>query len=578
MKLNTFYKKYENLILSVSAILILAAVVVLRYDLIYELNDDTVIRNLLSGSYTGNPTAMNNQMMYAFSAVLSVFYKIIPSVQWFEVFFILCQYMCIWMILYRMLEYCNKTTGKIVTTVAYLTFVFTFLFNHIVLSTYTVTSGMLAVAAVFLFVTEKDNDKLYIKSLPSILLSVLAFCIRSELLIMLLPFVCMAGVYRWSKEKVIFSADNFKKYFGIFGTLIVLIAVVFVSDNVAYSSAEWQDFRSFFDARTTVYDYTYIPSYEDNTEFYNSHNISREQYLLLESYDYVLDESINSEMMNDIAEYAQAIGAGIGDKLYKGVMDYKNQIIGNIGTAYHTLALVGYIVVFMAVNRNNKIRVLLLAAMAFAGRSVIWVYLHGQGRTPDRITHPLYWCEFGLLVAVFIVENSGLEKANRIKNIIGLLLIASVCSLFFVPEYTRLNNRYNNLYEKAQTYETVHKYCLDNGDNFYFTPIFSMAVYPEMVFDGSEEPENFDIMGGWFVKSPSHREKMEKHGITAVDKALLDNDNVYIIQHRGYVSAYTEYPFQWLESYYSTKGYNVEVVKTDTIVDDIEVYKIELIN
>ena len=35
------------------------------------------------------------------------------------------------------------------------------------------------------------------------------------LLIMLLPFVCMAGVYRWSKEKVIFSADNFKKYFGI---------------------------------------------------------------------------------------------------------------------------------------------------------------------------------------------------------------------------------------------------------------------------------------------------------------------------------------------------------------------------
>ena len=578
MNYNTFYKKYENIILSSLTIALFGLFITVKYDLIYELNDDTVIRNLLSGTYTGTPTAMNNQMMFALSLIISLFYRIIPSVQWFDIFLIVCQYVCIWIVLKRLMEYCEKTVGKIVLSAVYLMFLFTFLLNHFVLATYTVTSGMLAVTAIFLFVTEKNNEKLFRKSIVSIVFAVLAFCIRSEMLLMLLPFICVAGVYRWAREEKIFTKENFVKYLSIFGTLMVLIGAVMATDKAAYSSDEWKDFRSFFDARTTVYDYTGIPLYDENRDFYDSNNISKEQYLLLECYDYALDENINTEMMNTIADYAQQSGDGLGDKVYKAVIAYKNQILNGFGKQYHTIIVIGYIVLALALSRNNILRILLLAAAAFFTRSVVWLYLHGQGRTPERITHPLYWAEVALLVAVYIVERKNIKINCKKVNGAVLLMIAAVCAVFFTQEYSTLGNRYNELYEKAQKYEAVHSYCIENSDNFYFTPIFSMAIYPEMVFDGSQEPTNYDLLGGWLVKSPSHKEKMNNNGINTIDTDILDKENVYIVQHSGYVSFYTEYPFQWLTGYYAGKGYDVEVIKTDTIIDNIEVYKVEKLN
>ena len=98
---------------------------------------------------------------------------------------------------------------------------------------------------------------------------------RSELCLMLIPFICLAGVYCWSTEKTVFTTDNLKKYFGIFGVLIGCIGVVLFTDKLAYSSEEWQNFRTLFDARTTVYDYTDIPLYHLNEDFYNEEDISK---------------------------------------------------------------------------------------------------------------------------------------------------------------------------------------------------------------------------------------------------------------------------------------------------------------
>ena len=71
---------------------------------------------------------------------------------------------------------------------------------------------------------------------------------------------------------------------------------------------------------------------------------------------------------------------------------------------------------------------------------------------------------------------------------------------------------------------------------------------------------------------------MSKTICIRIDTDILDKENVYIVQHSGYVSFYTEYPFQWLTGYYAGKGYDVEVIKTDTIIDNIEVYKVEKLN
>ena len=578
MKSKTFYKKYENILLTSLAVVIFAVFIYTKYDLIYELNDDTVIRNLLSGTYTGIPTAMNNQMMFALSAVISGLYKIIPAIQWFDIFLIICQYSCVWIVLKRMMEYCKITSEKIILVIVYLAFLFTFFLNHFVLLTYTVTSGILAVTAIFLFITEKNNENLLIKSIPSIVCAVLAFCIRSELLLMLFPFICVAGVYRWSREEKIFTTDNLKKYLGVFGVLIVLIAVVFITDTMAYSSEEWKDFRSFFDARTTVYDYTDIPLYKDNEEFYVKEDITYEQFLLLRSYNFGIDEEIDSKVMNLIADYAEKTGVDLKEKINIALGAYRIQITDKIGTSYHTLVLFGYIILLLSINRDNKFKIIITGIFIFFIRSIIWLYLWGQGRVISRITHPLYWGEFVLLLAIYFYEYKQHGNNEKIKNYIVLCCVMTICFIGFDKEIESFNRAYNREIEETQLHEYVQKYCLENNDNFYFASTYSIGVFPEKVFDGCSEPSNLEILGGWITKSPSHVEKMHLFGINSIDEALLEKDNVYIIQHNDYVSYDTEYPFQWLTSYYKGKGYNVEVIKTDVIVDNIEVYKVEKVN
>ena len=575
MKINTFYKKYENILLSASAIFLYISFIFLRYDPIYELNDDTMIRNLLSGDYTGTPTPMNNQMMYIFSAALSFLYKIIPSVQWFDLFLIACQCVCLWSVLYVLIGYCNKTLYKIAILISGCLFSVTFLLNHFVLITYTVTSGMLAVTSIFLFVT--DKHRVSVQSWIAIFFAVLSFCMRSELCLMLIPFICLAGVYCWSTEKTVFTTDNFKKYFGIFGVLLGCLGVVFFTDKLAYSSEEWQNFRTLFDARTTVYDYTDIPLYHLNEDFYNEEDISKQQYLLFRSYNYALDDDIDHEMMSTVADYAKRTGVDLREKVNIALGAYRIQVTDKIGSTYHTLTIVGYIMLLLCITRNNKFRIIISAGIVFFVRSIIWMYLWGQGRIEYRITHPLYWGEFLLLLAIYITENRKKTGNNVKKNALIICITIILSVVFCVPEISAFNERYSDLLLKAEQNYAVHKYCNEKGSNFYMMPTYSAGVLPEKIFDDCETPLNLELLGGWYAKSPEYYEKLGNNSIEKVDDSILNGD-VYLIQQKDYVSYDTAIPFEWLTEYYKSKGYNVEVVKIDTIVDDIEVYKIEQLN
>lgn len=50
------------------------------------MNDDTVMRDLLCGSYTGTPEGRNIQMLYPVGALISLFYRIFPKVPWYGLF------------------------------------------------------------------------------------------------------------------------------------------------------------------------------------------------------------------------------------------------------------------------------------------------------------------------------------------------------------------------------------------------------------------------------------------------------------------------------------------------------------
>ena len=50
-----FLKKHENCILSLAMALILAGILAACFDFYYDLNDDVLIKDILSGVYSGTP-------------------------------------------------------------------------------------------------------------------------------------------------------------------------------------------------------------------------------------------------------------------------------------------------------------------------------------------------------------------------------------------------------------------------------------------------------------------------------------------------------------------------------------------
>ena len=73
----------------------------------------------------------------------------------------------------------------------------------------------------------------------------LAFQIRSEMLLLVLPLICVTGLCRWACEKPFFTKENAAKYFSVFGGIMAGIVISQGIHMAAYGSADWQKFNSF---------------------------------------------------------------------------------------------------------------------------------------------------------------------------------------------------------------------------------------------------------------------------------------------------------------------------------------------
>ena len=64
-----------------------------------ELNDDSLIRDLVSGVYSGVPAARDIQNLYPFSLFVSALYRLAPDVPWYGAILFGLQLMCMLILL-----------------------------------------------------------------------------------------------------------------------------------------------------------------------------------------------------------------------------------------------------------------------------------------------------------------------------------------------------------------------------------------------------------------------------------------------------------------------------------------------
>jgi len=201
-KLGTLYRKWENWILPALFVLILLLLLGLRFDYYYDLNDDVLMKDILSGVYTGAFESRNVQMLFPLSLILSFVCRIFGTSYVYGLFLCVCQFGSLYVILYRSMRFVTKTMGKATLGLLESLLFAALLLPQLVFVQYTVTSGLLTAAAIFWFLTGKKAEEekcaggFLKKNLPPVLLCILAFLLRPEMLILLLPLAGVAGLWK----------------------------------------------------------------------------------------------------------------------------------------------------------------------------------------------------------------------------------------------------------------------------------------------------------------------------------------------------------------------------------------------
>lgn len=561
------------------------------YDFYYDLNDDTTIKDIISGAYTGKPSAYSVQMLFPLSFCISLCYRAIPGIPWYGLFLCVCQFGAWALIAWRVTGVVKKQWQQYMALCFEMVIYFGLLIRQLVIVQYSVTSGICMATAILLYLTgeEKELPRQNLKqNIASILLVILSFMIRTEMCIMLLPFLVLSGFCKWMSNEKIFTVQNIKRYLYLIGTALIGMTVVLALDKLSIAtsgeSEAWQAFREFFDERTTLYDFYGIPFYEEHAAFYEMIGCSEESYSLLQNYNFSLDESIDEYLLENVVNYQEkmaktgcglAMTAGMISKnsLSEAIWLYKEQLIHAKSGVYAYMLLAAYIsFVLLAGGRKNsgcywKMALLLVI------RSILWIYLFMVDRVLDRVTCPLLVAELMVLLGWIIQESIRVKPIAKnfvyVKlQAIGTYSLLAICAfLACVMNAQKLQSEYEARERINSRWESLLAYCAEHEDAYYAVDVYSSTSYEgisysEKIYKNVDNSyRNFDICGGWLSKSPLMYEKLGKMQIETLEEALISKDNVYFV-------ATPDKDLSWLVDYYAYKGKTVNPFKVDTIYDN----------
>ncbi|SCY25660.1 hypothetical protein [Butyrivibrio sp. INlla14] len=588
----------------ISALVVLAVLVLTAYfgDYFFDLNDDVLMKDILSGAYTGTPEGHNIQMLYPISFFISVLYRTGINADWYGIFLCLLQYLCMFIIGKKVYEYGENARKGVLYIIAFASAVLGFFWPHLLYVQYTVVCGLLSATAAFLILSSSDNSKK--DDIIAIIMILVAYLIRSEMLLLTLPMVGVAILIKWCLTRLRLADDKgiskcglrkhlFGKYVRLCAFLILGLFACQMAHRIAYSNPEWKEFNRFFDNRTELYDFQYIPDYAENKDFYDSIGLSESEQKLLLNYNFELDDEINADTLKKIADYAASLRGEekpLKDRLMNAVSLYIYRLHHvetprayeypmtdypwNMGViALYIFVFIACIVIYKK-DRAGLLQSIGLMVVLFACRSVLWLYIIMRGRDPIRITHPMYFLEMLILLGMLT-----LIVKDRQKKLWVPALCICLLGMVTVPMQIKVIEREH--FERSLMlahYETLYDYFKDNKDSYYFVDVYTSvstgdnvvgdATFSEKMFYRVDNSfSNHDILGGWASKSPAYRDKLKKAGFENAQDALLSENAYFVIRDMDDVT--------WLSDYYREKGIEVNLNKVDLINQIFAIYKVE---
>lgn len=553
----------------------------------YETSDDYIMAAIMSGAYGGKP---NPHMIYIniiWGYLLLPFYYIMPKISWYlisQLFLCLCSFIVITYVLLKK----TNTAVALMVSILFITF---FSDDAYVMVQFTKTSVLAIMSGSILFIQtlfhEVENKKR--KIILSGLLVFAGSLIRFDGIFIAGGFLLPILVFEFIRLINDKNSLNYRKIGGIIAAGMVLIGTVVGAkalDGFIYNSdADYSYFRTYGSARSRIVD-TRAYSYETSQEEYEEIGLSKNDYVLLRTWNFADPDFYNLELMEECAEQIESYQAsqGIDRDVVKYDLRERNY--------WSYPSFIGCLILFMI--SVFFIRKCWSHFLLSAGIGYLYLYYFASSaKLVYRVEYGIFLCLF--LSAVYFWDKRNLrivQETERYK--ICIILIVLMC-MYQAPAY-RLNSwgkevkgqeykeyiediffeswnydsrRYRCAAHNEEAFSDLYKEMETHPESFYFmnfsTTIQTLYLSSNpLINEQNVLWKNNSFLAGVDIKFPDNMSLLDLHNVSNPIKSLL-NEDVYLIDN-----FYQEEILTYIKEHYSPDA-SMTLYKT---IDGFQIWKI----
>lgn len=503
---------------------------------VFIINDDKNINNILSGTFTNNPS---NQTIYVGQIIcypLMLLYKLLPGIPFYGLLLILAMYISSLTIGLNLIH--NDSQKNYFKSLLLFVIVFIgLLVYHVSNLQYTVTAAFPIVAIIALICKKRETSSPLFKVfyfLYIAFLMVLSCAIRFHIFVIGIPFVGLAVLVKLLKNRT-------KKYF-VFQFVIVLVSAVFAlginlvtNHLVLKQDSEYQAFIEYNNVRSDLFDTYGFPSYKEAHELYDNLGIDLETQKLMSSH-YMLDlKEANLENLKKIRDY-QIEHYSLLARILNAFSSIFTRLFTENFMEFLTLVVISIYSILSFKEKTKTDRFFFYSL--FIGAALMSFLIGVLLKFPSRIASPIL-----ILSLVSVISHrlcyAPLETMHFDKTlIIVTCIIVSINTLYTSTHmlYQKTNNEYKS------ELETI---IANDQDHIYFAEDYVITAQTENALRPPYHLSNY-FYSTWNSRSPYSNSILHNLGYLDLDDmfAHCDNLKIALLKHET---------LELLEEYFTTK-------------------------
>ena len=519
--------KNKNLIIVIFINLIIFGITNILFNIKYEQVDDFIIYNLYSG-LDGTYNIHGVYIHPIICIIISIFYRILPIINWHSIFLLGMQFICFTIIGYIILKKHNNGIAIVLYTI----FASVFYVTMLMLIQYTSVAALLILTALIMLIDILEkNEKTKIQYIIGMyILYTIGIMTRMQSLLIIIPFFGLYFVinlveYKFQKQIQKDTIIKMLKYYLIY---ILITVVVYVSNIIIYNSDEvYKNYMEYNDIRATLHDIIYV-DYEENKEIFDEVGWSKNDHYLFYTFNFGDEDIYSKENLQKILDYKiQKDGKYNFDT---NIVEINRSFISETSDSITYISILFMAIFIISLFNSNRTKENVLIFIATIGMHILFIII---GRSMLRVVIPEY-----IIGTALLIYNLNFNNKNKINDNIKNCVI--ICFMILII-CTFVGNKYDYGYklENYENYRELINYINNHKENVYLYTVPSLqdryltySVYqmpPKGVFS------NLRVMGGWDMYTQNYYDFKERYNLEGNFLDLL-KENVYLIDGDVYWS------------------------------------------